>query len=290
MLFKDYGEIDFLKKISLYSQVEKIGNDAVDISISEGKIPLVTSDMLIEGTHFDVHKNSYFEVGFKAIAVNVSDIDAQGGISREALVSFGIHPEMKMDDVDQFYTGLNEAARYFNIKIIGGDIVKTGGGFVISISLFGEVEKELWLKRSGAKEDEKIYVTGCLGKSASKDYKISVDDLKNIGKKGRKIAQDKIASSMTDISDGLSRSLYDLSVQSSVGFKIFEDKIPLAHDASLDNALNGGEDFELMFTSKKETNKNYICIGEVTKKKDIILVSSRGKEEKIKIFGYNQFK
>lgn len=289
MLFKDYGEIDFIKKITRYSETEKIGDDAAELAISDGKILIVTTDMLVEGTHFDYQKDSCFEIGFKSIAVNVSDIDAKGGVSKEALVSFAVNGEVDLDCIDQFYTGVNEAAKHFGIKIVGGDIVSTKNGFVVNITLFGEVEMESLVRRNGAKPNDKVYVTGPLGVSVKNKYKISVGRLKNIGKNGRVIAQNKIANAMTDISDGLSRSLYDVSQESNVGFKIYESKIPLAEGAVLSDALNGGEDFELMFTSDKDVGKGYYCIGKATKKVDLVLINRKGKEEKIKTFGYNQF-
>jgi len=303
MLLKDYGEIDLLKKIAQYSEVEKIGHDAADLNVSSDKITLITTDMMAEGIHFHcIHEDmlhegpniptdidSCFEIGFKAIAVNVSDIDAEGGVPKEALVSLCVNKNADISYIERFYNGINEAAKYYGIKIVGGDLINTLNGVVISIVLTGEVENDLRLTRKGAKPGNNVYVTGPLGESSQKNYKISFERLKKIGKKGRIIAQNKLANAMTDISDGLGRSLYDLYQQSNVGFKIYENKIPLATEASLDNALNGGEDFELLFTSDQDLKKDYHYIGKVIDKPKIVLVNDKGKEQILRTFGYNQF-
>ncbi|MFH1618036.1 MAG: thiamine-phosphate kinase, partial [Candidatus Margulisiibacteriota bacterium] len=220
----------------------------------KSKYQLITTDALVEGVHFDLKKCSFYDVGYKAMLVNISDIAAMGGYPAYAVVSIALPQKIKVEDAKEIYRGMDRLARKHKIDIVGGDTVSSKRDLFISITLIGEVEKDCLVKRSGAKVGDKIYVTGHFGRMAPVRLK-----------EGRDIAKAKLASSMIDSSDGLVLSVREIARQSKVGARIYMDKVPVAAGATLDQALYGGEDYELVFTSRKKLSKKYKMVGEIVK-------------------------
>lgn len=228
----------------------------------KSKLLLITTDTLIEGVHFDFKHTSFFDLGYKAMLVNISDIAAMGGIPTHAVVSLGVPKNIEAKKLLEFQKGLNKLARKYNIDIVGGDTVASPKALMVSITLLGQVEKKYILTRSGAKIGDQILVTGKFGGPASNNYKCQMTDDKLISKsqipkikEGRKLAKSRLATSMIDSSDGLARSLQEISKASKVGFKLNFESIPIAKGATLDHALYGGEEYELVFTAPKRNVK-----------------------------------
>jgi thiamine-monophosphate kinase len=296
---KFFGEINLLNHLKHKFHLHEIGDDCAIIPYDKKNYLLAASDILIENIHFKLSRDSFEEIGFKAIAVNVSDIAAMGGIPKYVLVSAGLPKKIKLSQIDELYQGLSNAAKYFGVKIVGGDTSRSEK-FVIDVSLLGFVEKKIILLRSGARPDDLIYATGKFGSAAAKKYKIDINDLKNVRlKESRLIAKNKIATSMIDDSDGLSRCIYEICTQSRVGVEIYIDKIPLVKGATKEHALNGGEDFELLFTvppkkksllEKIKLNCPITEIGKILPRKNgISLIDSSGNKKLLTTFGYDSF-
>lgn len=267
-----------------------IGDDCAVIPNSNCDV-LTTTDMLIENVHFDLRYFSPEMLGKKAIAVNLSDIAAMGGKPLYILVSLGIPTSFQTKYVEELYGGVESMAGIHNCSIIGGDISKSLCGLIINITVIGEIEKNAFISRAGAKTKDKIFVTGVLGDSAA-----GLDLLKgtcilkkpNGRKPGKASFKNKIirkhllpvprleegeilaksigASAMIDLSDGLASDLKRICEESQCGARIFLDKIPLSKAIRLfgksskkniyDYALYGGEDYELLFTiNEKKTQR-----------------------------------
>jgi thiamine-monophosphate kinase len=337
MKISEIGEFGLINRISKDTIVNPknillgIGDDCAAYYASPDKLILVTCDMLIENVHFILSSCSPKQLGKKAMAVNISDIAAMGGIPRQALLSAGFTISTSVEFVDQLIEGMKEEARQFEVNIIGGDTVRSPLGLVINITLIGEVEPDLIVKRSTAKPGDLIMVTGELGGSAAglalllEEEKISlvppriVQEVKKAHlspvpgiKEGRIIAQNKMATSMIDISDGLASDLTRICEASGVGAKVYSSQIPLLSEAELvakllkknplDFALYGGEDYKLLFTAlpqkaddiikllKKELGIKVTVIGEIRDKKQGIRIEDlKGKIVDLQAKGYNHF-
>lgn len=228
--------------------VDGIGDDAAVLEYTRDKYMLVASDMIIEGTHF-TRKATPFQIGWKSIAVNVSDIAAMGGVPRYALVSLGMPPKRW----NKFLKGIDAICRKFNIQVIGGD-TNSATKTVISVTLIGDVEKKRIVRRSGARPGDSIFVTGVLGKGRSKHltFMPRVKEARNLAAKFK-------INSMIDLSDGISMDLGRLARASGVGARVYKKNVPAA---SLRDAIHYGEDFELLFTSKAK-NLPATRIGEI---------------------------
>ncbi len=267
--------------------IRGIGDDAAVFRTSGGRLILATSDMLVEKVHFDLNFFTPFQVGKRAMALNLSDIAAMGGVPRYALVSLGLPRKSKIEFIDGLYRGMRNLGRKFRLEIIGGDTVCSPRGIVINLAVLGEVERNYLLLRSGAKVGDSILVTGTLGDSQAglsllKSGLFSRPGqrkLKGSGfprsvgrylvptprmREARIIAAEKAATAMTDCSDGLSKEISHLAAASKVGAEIWLAKLPLSSSTikaaealkkrPLDFALHGGEDLELVFTaSPKKT-------------------------------------
>jgi thiamine-monophosphate kinase len=299
-----------------------IGDDCAVIGNSELDT-LVTTDTLIENVHFNL---SYFPpvaLGEKAIAVNLSDIAAMGGVPLYILISLGIPASTQVEFVEELYVGFENMAKKYNCSIIGGDTVKSESALMISVTIIGEAKKNASLSRAGAKNKDKIFITGVLGDSAA-----ALDLLEKSGttkneiierhlsptprlEEGQRLAGDIGASAMIDLSDGLVSDLQRICDESQCGARIYLDKIPLSKCLRewgklskknvLDYALYGGEDYELLFTIDENRIQSLekiwqnmktpiTCIGEIDKKrKGIALVYEDGKEEPPAKGGYDHF-
>ena len=282
----EFGLIDHLTKDLENKQPTTkigVGDDAAVIDIGD-KYLLVSTDMLMEGVHFDLSYAPLKHLGYKSVIVNLSDIYAMNGTATQITISIAVSNRFSLEAIDAFYEGAKLAAEIYGVDIIGGDTASSLAGFGISITAIGEVEKDQLATRSGAQENDLICVTGDLGgayvglqllereKSIFKDDdKIQPDfsgkdyllerQLKPEAKKGLKKMLENagvIPTSMIDISDGLASELMHLGKNSERGMTIYEDKLPIdpltvstSEELGIDptiSALNGGEDYELLFT------------------------------------------
>lgn len=286
----EFGLIDHLAKgisTSNVSTVKGIGDDAAVIDNGE-EYGLLAADMLLEGVHFDLSYAPLPHLGYKAIAVNVSDIAAMNGVPKQVTVSLGISNRFSLEAIDALYQGMNAAAKDFNLDIVGGDTTTSKSGLVISISILGTVAKGRVAYRSGAKVNDILCATGDLGAAyvglqvlerekqtflANPQMQPKLDDYRYIVQRQLKPGArmdiihelntlDIVPGAMIDISDGLASECIHLAQHSGVGIAIYEDKLPIdrqtyetAVEFNMDPitcVLNGGEDYELLFTISQE--------------------------------------
>lgn len=282
----EFGLINRIKKLAprkSSSTLIGIGDDAAALKLSASHTLLATTDLLIEGVHFDLAYTDFHSLGWKAAAVNLSDIAAMGGVPRYCLTALGIPAGISVEQIADFYRGFNALLKKYATELVGGDTSSSRRGLFISVTALGETAQSRPVSRAGAKPGDRIYVTGTLGDSAaglellesgvrSKNIKSAIRNSQSaiavlIRKHlrpvprvewGRKLALSGCVSAMIDLSDGLSSDLYRICEQSRVGADIIVDRIPLS-DAlhkltgklakpAVHYALSGGEDYELLFT------------------------------------------
>ena len=289
-------EIEFIKYITKKFRVKPpivkgIGDDCAVMSYGKNNYLLLTTDMIIEGTHFS-KKTSGFLIGRKAMAVNISDIAAMGGTPKYALISAGVPRTKGVKFLKELLKGIESISRSFGVAIIGGD-TNSSQKTVISITLLGEVEKKYLIKREGAKIGDFIFVTGVLGEGDKKHLSF----LPRV-REARMLVKNFKINSMIDLSDGLSMDLARIAEASGVGARIYKSLIPLSgKSGSIEKAVFGGEDFELLFTAPlKESRKIAKRMGEdlpitligeiVDKKLGVCLIGENGKAEVIKPKGF----
>ncbi|MBI5407997.1 MAG: thiamine-phosphate kinase [Nitrospirae bacterium] len=303
-----------------------LGDDAAAIKAGAEKI-LVTTDMLLEGIHFDLSFTTFQQLGRKFLAVNISDIFAMGGRPKYFFISLGIPGNYEPKNIDELYSGILKAADEFGVTIAGGDTCASKRGLVLSGTLIGKADKII--TRSGAKEGDGIFVTDTLGDSAMglrllKKFQISnfKFQISNFGFKFRSqqsaIRNSIIAlikkhlepepkpvkntskiTSMIDISDGLLIDLSHICDESGTGAVIFKDRIPLSKELiriaeilkmdPVDFALRGGEDYALLFTAPPDIKTDAYRIGEITGKGRFIIDEKGGKTQ-FKAEGYEHFR
>jgi len=289
-----------------------IGDDAAAVKTVRGK-GLFTSDIMIEGTHFDLSLITFYQLGWKFLAVNISDILAMGGRPDYFIAGLGIPAACSSGDIDELYTGILDMARTFNVKIIGGDTCLSGHGLILSGTLIGSGKKVI--TRFTARPGDAIFVTKTLGDSA-----MGLELLKKGGKKVRgfsgstprlelikrhlmpepaPIRDTSRITSMIDTSDGLLIDLGHICDESNIGALIYKDKIPvsesLAKEAKktgedpLEFALKGGEDYALLFTAPKNIRTRAFRIGEMIEDGRYI-IDTAGRKTPFKAEGYEHFK
>ncbi len=304
-------EFSFIKWIRSNLKKDKniiigIGDDCASIRVNGDKMLIVTTDMLVEGTHFDLKKHTPGEIGSKSIACSISDIAAMGCSAKYAVVSICFPYETKTKFAKELYLGIKEMADAYNIKIIGGDIVSSKKTVVINVTMYGKDEGLKTISRSGAEEGDAIMITGALGGSILGKHITFKPRLKE----GLLLNKKFNINSMIDVSDGLTADLGHILDESGVGAILYEDEIPISADAkrlarktglsALHHALHDGEDYELLFTlSDKESEKLLASrtfpalvskIGHINKLKGIRMQGTNGKLRKIKPVGYKHFK
>ena len=303
MKIRELGEIGLIERISKgikldRSVVKGIGDDAAVVAWGRDKYMLYTCDMLVEDTHFTLRAATPFRIGWKAMARNISDIAAMGGLPRYAVVSLGINPGRPVSFVDGLYKGMKAAANIFKVNIVGGDIARSKNT-IINISLTGEVEKKNLVTRDGAKIGDFIFVTGTIGGSIKGKHLRFTPRVRQ----ARMLVENFTVNSMIDVSDGLFLDLGRILTASRVGARIERKSIPISKDAeSLEKAITDGEDFELLFTMGAREAKRFLkskftqidsgvtLIGEVTDKRHgYTLAAEDGKERKITKKGYLHF-
>lgn len=281
----EFGLIDHLTKnneTKNSSTVLSIGDDAAVID-HFGRQTLVSTDLLLEGIHFDLSYTPLKHLGYKSIVVNLSDIYAMNAIPTQVLVSIGFSNRFSVESLDELYAGIYAACKTYNVDLIGGDTSTSQKGLVISVTAIGEVAPDHYVKRNGAKPNDLVCVSGELGGAflgltlLEREKKIFEEtgaqpDLESqtyiVGRllkpEARKDiieyfnAEEVKPTSMMDISDGLSSEMLHICNQSDTGCVLYEDKLPMndamkefAYKLQLDPtacALSGGEDYELLFT------------------------------------------
>lgn len=299
----DVGEDVLIKKFSrIYKRSKRIivgiGDDAAIIKASRNKLLVITTDMLVENVHFLVEKTTPYKIGWKAIGTALSDIAAMAAVPKTAVVSIGLPKNLSVKFVNELSKGIEVLAKYFNVDIIGGDTVTSPHRIVISITVIGEVKKGHFVQRTGARIGDKILVTGSLGGSRKeKQYKFipRIKEALWLTRHGK-------IHSMMDITDGLSLDLYRLVTKSKVGARLYENTIPISHDAkNIKNALCDGEDFELLIVAScltaekliknwKYKNVSLTIIGEIIKGKGKIeLIDKYNRTKKLIPRGYEHF-
>lgn len=318
-----------------------IGDDAAVINLAKSQAPtasannrmLVTSDILLEGVHFNLEYVPMRMLGYKAIAVNVSDICAMNGTPTQVIVSLGISSRFSVEDMEQLYAGIREACEQYGVDLVGGDTTASLNGLAISVTCLGIADRKQVVYRNGAKVNDLICCTGNLGAAymglqllererqvgetnpekaqeafSGKEYILQrqlkpearIDIIRALRKAGI------IPTSMMDISDGLSSELLHICGQSQVGCAVYADKLPIdyqsaamAEELNMDIvtcALNGGEDYELVFTiDQKDYEKiipiedvniiGYICKPEL----GCHLIGRNGEEITLRAQGFNAF-
>lgn len=298
----EFGLIDHLtKNIELQnaSTVLGVGDDAAVID-HFGKQTVITTDLLIEGVHFDLIYTPLRHLGYKSVIVNLSDIYAMNAIPTQITISLGISNRFSLEALDEFYEGVYAACEKYHVDLVGGDTTSSQKGFIISITAIGEVAPDKFVKRSTAQKGDLLCVSGYLGSAyvgllfLEREKKIFIEspgvqpDLEGeefvIGKllkpEARKdivefFAQQEITpTSMMDVSDGLSSEVLHLCKQSNLGCVLYEEKIPVAEQMKqaaykfeIDPtacALSGGEDYELVFTIPQSEYEKLVLNEEIS--------------------------
>ena len=311
-----------------------IGDDAAVLSYPAEKEVLVTTDLLMEGVHFDLVYVPLKHLGYKSAVVNFSDIYAMNGTPKQITVSLGISKRFSIEDMEELYAGIRLACEEYDVDIVGGDTSASYTGLTISITCIGEGEKGKVVYRNGARETDLICVSGDLGaaymglqllerekavlKGGDKDLQPDFSgkeyllerQLKPEARRDiiQKLAEEGIQpTSMMDISDGLSSELLHICTQSKVGCRVYEEHIPIDYQTAVmaeelnmnvtTCALNGGEDYELLFTvpiadhEKVAEMEGVKLIGHITKPElGCALITRDGQEFELKAQGWNPLK
>ena len=332
-------------KIKNKSTQYGVGDDCAVLTYPDSEV-LVTTDMLMEGVHFDLTYIDMQHLGYKAAMVNISDIFAMNGTPRQLVVSLALRKKFNVENLEDFYKGLQLACDKWNVDIVGGDTTSSYTGLAISITCIGEARKEDIIYRKGAKDTDLICVSGDLGaaymglqllereksvyyqqveEARKKNDKRALEELRNFqpdfagreyllerqlkpearGDIIRKLKEMNIKpTAMMDISDGLSSELMHICKQSDCGCRIYEKNIPIDYQTAVTceefnmnlttAALNGGEDYELLFTvpigdhSKIEAMDDVKMIGHITRKElGCALISRDGNEFELQAQGWN---
>ncbi len=331
----EFGLIDHLTrrfKLINPTTAKGIGDDAAVIHADNGKRILVSTDLLIEGVHFDLMYTPLRHLGYKAIVVNLSDIYAMNGHPKQVTVSIAISSRFTVEALDEIYEGIYHACQAYGVDLIGGDTTSSSKGLIISVTAIGEAEDEKIVYRNGAKEGNLICVTGDLGAAylglqllerekrlflENPEIQPDLDDQKYlVGRQLKPEARKEIIeyfeeiglkpTAMMDLSDGLSSDMIHICRQSAVGCELHESRIPVSEDAynqaltfnmdPITCALNGGEDYELLFTIESEdetkiANHPYISvIGQITAQQEgCMLLTKGGNRHKITAQGWKHF-
>ena len=360
MNISEIGEFGLIERLSKdikthnSSTLKGIGDDCAVIAYDNGMQTLVTTDLLMQGIHFDLTYIDLQHLGYKSAMVNISDIFAMNATPRQMTVSIALSKSFTIESIEAFYKGLRLACDKWNVDIVGGDTTSSMTGLAISITCIGEARKEDIVMRNGAKDTDLICVSGDLGAAymglqlLEREKTVYYQQLQEIKKQAkgnaeeynrrlsqlqfdpdfagkeyllerqikpeargdiiRQLRENGIKpTAMIDISDGLSSELMHICKQSGCGCRIFEKNIPIDYQTAVTAeefnmnlttcALNGGEDYELLFTvpigdlSKIESMDNVKLIGHITKKEfGNILVTRDNNEFELKAQGWNPLK
>jgi len=330
---KDIGEFGFIRSIRKdcqFSQsklVKGIGDDCAVIGPYEGNVFLLTTDLLLEDIHFVMKKIPPEHLGEKAINVNLSDIAAMGGNALHVFVSLAIPKHMKVATIHSVYRGIKNACRMYGVNILGGDTSSSPDKLMINVTAIGEAPENEVLYRSGARPNDRIYVTGTIGDSAAglklvMEEATAPDPLAShlieahnrpvpLLKTGRMIARSRLASAMIDISDGLISDLNHICESGNVGAHLLQNTLPVSDElralAEINNfdpyglAISGGEDYGLLITVSRENTVPFqkmfekeapcqiFCIGEITGNQGIKMIRPDGTRDHLDATGFDHF-
>ncbi len=330
----EFGLIDHLTRnfeIRQPSTIRGVGDDAAVID-AKNKHIVVTTDLMVEGVHFDLSYMPLKHLGYKAIVVNVSDVCAMNAMTTQVTVSIAVSNRFPVEALEELYEGIETAAKFYNIDVVGGDTTSSTSGLLISVTAIGMLSDKEVVYRSGAKPNDLLVVTGDLGgaylglkvlEREKEVFKVNPNnqpDLtpysyiveRQLKPEARKDIITLLAdleihpTSMIDISDGLSSEILHMCKQSAVGCDLYENKIPLdpqvisvCEEFQIDSttvALNGGEDYELLFTISQEDypklkgNPNFTVIGHMTEKENGVHLITRAETRiALKAQGWKNF-
>ncbi|HSD15512.1 MAG TPA: thiamine-phosphate kinase [Flavobacterium sp.] len=315
----EFGLIDHLTKqfeISQPTTVKGIGDDAAVLDFKDKKT-IVSTDLLIEGVHFDLAYMPLKHLGYKAVAVNVSDICAMNAKATQITISIAVSNRFPLEALEELFSGIAIAAKVYGVDVIGGDTTSSQKGLIISVTAIGEANEDEIVYRNGAREKDLLVVSGDIGSAymglqvlerekqvflVNPNNQPDLDDytylierqLKPEARVDVREILEKLEikpTSMIDISDGLSSEIMHLCKQSNVGCNLYEEKLPLdpqlinvCEEFNIDSttvAINGGEDYELLFTIKMEDfdkikgNPNFTVIGHMTQESEGIHLVTR---------------
>ncbi|EKT4519056.1 thiamine-phosphate kinase [Flavobacterium psychrophilum] len=328
----EFGLIDHLTKQFENTQpstLKGIGDDAAVLDFASKKI-VVSTDLLIEGVHFDLAYMPLKHLGYKAVVVNISDICAMNARATQITVSIAVSNRFPLEALEELFAGINLAAQQYKVDVIGGDTTSSQKGLIISITAIGEADEAEIVYRNGAKETNLLVVTGDIGAAymglqvLEREKQVfnvnpnSQPDLdaytylieRQLKPEARKDVRTLLhaleikPTSMIDISDGLSSEIMHLCKQSKVGCNLYEDKLPIdpqfisvCEEFNIDSttvAINGGEDYELLFTiamedfEKIKGNPNFTIIGHMTQESEgVHLVTRANTKIALKSRGWN---
>jgi thiamine-monophosphate kinase len=334
----DLGEFGLIRKLTSDFSLKNpgslvgVGDDAAVISVDENRVQLVSTDMLVEGVHFNLMYMPLKYLGYKAVAVNVSDICAMNGKAEQITVSIAVSNRFPVEALEELYSGIKAACDHYQVDLVGGDTTSSFSGLIISVTAIGSAERSKVVYRSGAKEMDLLVVTGDLGGAymglqvlerekqvfqenpsiqpdlEGHDYIIQrqlkpearVDVIRYLGE------LEVVPTSMIDISDGLASEILHLCKASNTGCYVYDEKIPIdattsmaAIDFNLDPVtcvLNGGEDYELLFTigqqdyEKIKGNPHMTVIGHMTNAADgTYFIDKNGSAVTLRAQGWDHF-
>ena len=327
----EFGLIERLtKEITLTNKESKTGagDDAAVLQFSNDEEVLVSTDLFMEGIHFDLTYFPLRHLGYKAVVANISDIYAMNGTPKQITVSLALSRKFCIEDIEELYAGIRLACQTYGVDIVGGDTTSSLTGLAISITAIGTAPKGTVVKRNGAKETDLICVTGNLGAAYMGLQLLEREKIATAGKdiqpdfqgkeyilerqlkpEARREVIEKLReegikpTSMIDISDGLSSELMHICKQSGAGCRIYEERIPIDYQTAImaeelnlnvvTCALNGGEDFELLFTvpiadhEKVAAMKEVRIIGHiVSESMGLALITRDGVEMELKAQGW----
>ena len=332
---KDLGEFKLIEKLTenfknINSSTEKgIGDDAAVLSFTKKKV-VVSTDLLVEGVHFNLAYTPLKHLGYKAIMVNLSDINAMNAIATQVTVSIAVSNRFTLESLEELYSGIRLATKAYKVDLVGGDTTSSTSGLTISITAIGEVDEKDIVYRNGAKVNDLMVVTGDLGSAymglkvlerENEVFKVNPNSQPELDQYTYLVARqlkpesrkdiinllkdlDVKPTSMIDVSDGLSSEIIHICKQSNVGCDLYEEKIPIdpqlistCEEFNIDSttiALNGGEDYELLFTIsqtdylKIKANPNFTVIGHISDKNSVpSLITRSNSKIPLKAQGWN---
>jgi|TARA_B110000305_G_scaffold70041_1_gene78638 thiamine-monophosphate kinase len=332
---KDLGEFKLIEKLTenfknINSSTEKgIGDDAAVLSFTKKKV-VVSTDLLVEGVHFNLAYTPLKHLGYKAIMVNLSDINAMNAIATQVTVSIAVSNRFTLESLEELYSGIRLATKAYKVDLVGGDTTSSTSGLTISITAIGEVDEKDIVYRNGAKVNDLMVVTGDLGSAymglkvlerENEVFKVNPNSQPELDQYTYLVERqlkpesrkdiikllkdlDVKPTSMIDVSDGLSSEIIHICKQSNVGCDLYEEKIPIdpqlistCEEFNIDSttiALNGGEDYELLFTIsqtdylKIKANPNFTVIGHISDKNSVpSLITRSNSKIPLKAQGWN---
>jgi thiamine-monophosphate kinase len=332
----EYGEFSLIERLhhilpktSREDMLVDIGDDCAVIQVDQERALLLTCDIQVQDRHFQLENTNSYQLGRRAMAVNLSDIAAMGGRPLYALVSLGLPPDLEVDDYDTLFEGMRDELKEYQAFIIGGNLAQTEKNLVIDITLVGEVHPFHFVERKGAEISDQIYLTGEVGTSAAgftilqkygSNYPEGFGSLVEKHRQpqpritvGQKLSQRQLVSAMIDVSDGIASDLYHICQKSQVGAEIMFAQLPfpeklsevskLCHVSVQDLILHSGEDYELLFTVKSTVSEQelktmgqecevpFTHIGKIVEQNQgLSLIDEKGNRIPLQPRGWDHFK